>query len=103
MAALPSAVAEMAMAGRIGAEIAAADSAPLAAFFGEDQGRYLLTARPDEVDRLLQQAETAGIALTRIGTTGGSDLKLGGLCTISVANLTRAHENWFPDFMAGGR
>jgi phosphoribosylformylglycinamidine synthase len=36
-----------------------------------------------------------------IGTTGGTDLKLGSLATIAVAKLCEAHENWFPSFMAG--
>ena len=38
---------------------------------------------------------------SRYGNTGGSDLKLGDSHAISVAALRKAHESWFPDFMAG--
>jgi phosphoribosylformylglycinamidine synthase len=37
-----------------------------------------------------------------LGRTGGPDLAIAGLATISVAKLRQEHENWFPAFMAGG-
>ena len=39
--------------------------------FGEDQGRYLVTARPDDAEAILADAESVGVAARRIGTTGG--------------------------------
>ncbi|MEJ0098176.1 MAG: phosphoribosylformylglycinamidine synthase subunit PurL [Bauldia sp.] len=99
---LAVAVAEMAMASGIGATIDAPGSAsPVEAFFGEDQGRYLLTAAGDKLDILRERSTGANIFLSRIGSTGGSELKLGAASGISVASLREAHEIWFPAYMAG--
>jgi phosphoribosylformylglycinamidine synthase len=77
------------------------DVSPLPVFFGEDQGRYLVTADPEKLKLLTERAAKAGVFLPRIGTTGGRDLKLGAAISISVAKLREAHDNWFPAFMAG--
>ena len=98
---LAAALAEMAMASGIGAEIDAPASDALPAFFGEDQGRYVLTVREGDVGTVLARAREAGIVAVRIGVTGGSDLKLGAAISISVAKLREAHENWFPALMSG--
>ncbi|HMN86439.1 MAG TPA: phosphoribosylformylglycinamidine synthase subunit PurL, partial [Bauldia sp.] len=96
-------LAEMAMASGIGATVNQLnDASPLATFFGEDQGRYLMTARRDDLDDLLDRAKAAGIFMPWIGTTGGADLKLGDARAISVAKLRDAYENWFPTYMGGG-
>jgi phosphoribosylformylglycinamidine synthase len=95
---LAAALAEMAMALGIGAAI----DAPLgpsvtAAWFGEDQGRYILTAR--SARNVMKRAEGAGVSIASIGRTGGTELKLGSARAISVAELRRVHETWFPAFM----
>jgi phosphoribosylformylglycinamidine synthase len=100
---LAVALAEMAMASGVGAIVnLPKDSSPVAASFGEDQGRYLLTATPDTLDALHERAKKADVSMLRIGETGGADLKLGRSRAISVAELRRAHETWFPAYMAGG-
>lgn len=100
---LAVALAEMAMAGRIGAVIRLpADVAtPHAWLFGEDQARYVVTLAAGDVAAVLASAASAGVAASQIGSVGGDDLDVEGLATISVANLAEAHENWFPAFMAG--
>ncbi|HVW54730.1 MAG TPA: phosphoribosylformylglycinamidine synthase subunit PurL [Rhizobiaceae bacterium] len=100
---LAVALAEMAMASGIGATIDSppAGFSPIAAFFGEDQGRYLLTVRQsgDVIAALSARADDCDISLARIGTTGGAELKLGIAHAISVQELKSAHEGWFPRFM----
>ncbi|MGP2492098.1 phosphoribosylformylglycinamidine synthase subunit PurL [Mesorhizobium sp. PUT5] len=103
---LAVALAEMAMASGIGASVdAPAGADPVAAFFGEDQGRYLLTLSLDPSGKEWQAVEAElnklGIAVERIGTTGGSDLKLGQARAIPLEQLKTAHESWFPRFMEG--
>src|SRR5690606_33253985 len=67
---LAVALAEMAMASGIGASVGAPPGGDaIAAFFGEDQGRYLVTARAAVAERLRARAEAAGVALVAIGTT----------------------------------
>ena len=93
------AVAEMALAGGIGAEIACptAQSQP-AWLFGEDQARYLVATADDEA--LIRAAEDAGVPATRIGRTGGLALTVNDQHSISLADLEQAHETWLPSYMA---
>ncbi len=97
---LALALAEMAMASGIGATVNQLnDFDPIPVFFGEDQGRYVVTVRRDDLDGIQEAAEEAGVFAPWIGTTGGNTLKLGEARAISVSELKRAHESWFPDFM----
>ncbi|MPY74276.1 MAG: phosphoribosylformylglycinamidine synthase subunit PurL [Alphaproteobacteria bacterium] len=92
-------IAEMALAGGIGAAIdPPADALPAHAWlFGEDQGRYLIAvADPEPV---MKAAGKAGVPARAIGRTGGASLTVGGACTISLAELRAAHEGWLPGFM----
>ncbi|SHM13389.1 phosphoribosylformylglycinamidine synthase subunit PurL [Roseibium suaedae] len=94
------ALAEMAMAGGIGATVKLEGPAH-AALFGEDQGRYVIAVAEDKLEALLEDAIDAGVEVHQIGTTGGTELNVEGTLTISVAKLKEAHENWFPAYMAG--
>ncbi len=100
---LAVALAEMAMAGSVGADIdALPEGMPAhAALFGEDQARYVLAASAPEADAILAMARTAGVPALRIGVTGGDALTLPGEKPISVVALRAAHEGWLPDYMAG--
>jgi len=96
-------LAEMAMASGIGATIDTPSEDPIPAFFGEDQGRYLLalSIRPGsaEWEALRAEQNRLGIAAALIGTTGGAELKLGQAHAIPVEKLVTTHESWFPRFM----
>jgi phosphoribosylformylglycinamidine synthase II len=102
------ALAEMALAGKIGARVTPPDSVgrdenlPLHAWlFGEDQARYVVATRQGE--ELLNRAKTMGIPAAKIGATGGAALTVTGCDAISLANLAQAHESWLPRFMGGSR
>ena len=94
------ALVEMAMAGGRGVKIEALPrNLPLhAAYFGEDQARYLLTTK--EPDALLAAAKSAGVKALRIGTTGGTTLAGPGLGSIPVAELVRINAEWLPRYMS---
>ncbi|MDR3438861.1 phosphoribosylformylglycinamidine synthase subunit PurL [Telmatospirillum sp.] len=95
------AVAEMAMASGIGAAITVPQTLPAHAWcFGEDQGRYLLTAPAAQATVIIEAAQRAAISARIIGHTGGDDLTLGSLGAISVAELRRLNESWLPAYMA---
>lgn len=99
---LAVALAEMAMASGIGAMIDQPDDIPpTAAFFGEDQGRYLITVRPESRDQIPDRAQRAHVSASLIGSTGGGDLQLGSFDAISLEDLRHAYEGWFPEYMAG--
>ncbi|HKA72612.1 MAG TPA: phosphoribosylformylglycinamidine synthase subunit PurL [Xanthobacteraceae bacterium] len=97
------ALAEMAMASGIGAELGAppAESFPHAFWFGEDQGRYVLTVRQSDAERVMQAATAAHVPLRRLGVTGGAALTIPGERAMLVANLRERFEAWLPRYMAG--
>jgi phosphoribosylformylglycinamidine synthase len=95
------AIAEMAMASGIGAEL---DAAPLAAhafWFGEDQARYVVTVPAATADQIAARASKAGVALRVLGITGGKTLALAGERDVTVATLNERFEGWLPAYMAG--
>jgi phosphoribosylformylglycinamidine synthase II len=93
------AAAEMALAGGTGVEIFAEPSlAPAAWFFGEDQGRYLLAAAPEDSDRLVVMALEAGVPLKVVGEAGGETLRL-GTAAVPLAALRDAHARGLPQFL----
>ncbi|MGL4406450.1 MAG: AIR synthase related protein, partial [Notoacmeibacter sp.] len=101
---LALALAEMAMASGIGAKVNQLnDHNPVATFFGEDQGRYVVTISRNDLDDVLEKAGKSGVFAPWIGNTGGTMLILGDANPISVTALKAAHENWFPEFMGEKR
>ncbi|HUH76324.1 MAG TPA: AIR synthase related protein, partial [Devosia sp.] len=100
------ALAEMAIASGIGANVVDLEGHdPILQYFGEDQGRYLVTVnldpQGDAIAALWAEAEALGVFAPWIGTTGGTDLVLGAARAVAVADLKAAHEGWFPNFMDG--
>ena len=98
------AVAEMAIASGIGAKISPLNGEnPIATFFGEDQGRYVLTIKEENLDTVQARASEAGVFTPFIGRTGGNSVVLGDARPVSIEELRSAHESWFPDFMEHGK
>ena len=95
------ALAEMALAGRCGADITVESGViPLSHYcFGEDQGRYLVATR-DKI-KITEMAKRFGIELTYLGKSGGNTLTVNKRTSISLKSLRDAHESWFPEYMAG--
>jgi phosphoribosylformylglycinamidine synthase len=89
------ALAEMALAGLIGATIAPLPGLATAGWaFGEDQGRYLLTVAPGAA------LPPCPVPLARIGTAGGPALVIEGVGAMDLGALRLAHEAFFPTLMA---
>jgi phosphoribosylformylglycinamidine synthase len=91
------AIAEMAIAGSIGATLTLPTTAnPAAVMFGEDQGRvFVTTSDPDSV---VARASAANIYAARVGQTGGDAVEGPGF-SASLADLRAAHEGFFPKLM----
>ncbi len=98
---LAVALAEMALAGKLGATLTPPEDPglpPLHAWlFGEDQARYLIAAA--SADLVLEAARAAGVPAAKVGTTGGDALTLPGGAPIYLNDLRSAHENWLPVYM----
>ena len=93
------ALAEMAIAGGLGASLSLPRGLPAhAAAFGEDQGRYLVTT--GDGSAFLARAKAAGVPAAMLGTVGGHALTVAGAGAISTDELKRIHEAWLPQYMA---
>ena len=96
---LAVALAEMAMAGGIGAALVAMAGIPHAAWFGEDQARFVGTAAKAASAALLEAAVRAGVPAAQIGETGGGALAFAGEAPVALSALRDAYENWLPRYM----
>ena len=61
----------------------------------ESPGRVVVAVDPAKVDALLALAAKQKIAITKIGTTGGSSLVING-ADIALSELRKAHTETFP-------
>jgi len=94
------AIAEMAMAGGVGAHLTGFDGQHAKMLFGEDQGRYVLAVRPDVAAKVEARAKAAGVPLSVLGRTEGTALSGRGGEMISIERLRKANEGWLPGYMA---
>ncbi|HUB84680.1 MAG TPA: AIR synthase-related protein, partial [Rhizomicrobium sp.] len=98
-----SALAEMALAGNIGADVGVAGTTVEAVpfFFGEDQARYLVALPAAEADKVETELREAGIIHALIGKTiAAKELRVEGEGEVLLADLRKTHEGWFPTYMA---
>ncbi len=99
------ALAEMAMAGGVGAEISARPSArssdssgnEVAFWFGEDQARYVVTTKTPQA--LESAAKEAQVPVLVLGRTGGRDLAFSSEERVSVQSLVERNRAWFSNYM----
>jgi phosphoribosylformylglycinamidine synthase len=98
------ALAEMAMASGIGARLdaAPADTPAHAFWFGEDQGRYLVTISKAQIEAVIRRAQSAQVPVQNLGITGGDTIALSGERPILIKALAERFEGWLPNYMAGG-
>jgi phosphoribosylformylglycinamidine synthase subunit PurL len=95
------AVAEMALAGNVGIELYPYEGKlpAHAAWFGEDQGRYVLAAKPGVAEQIAERARLLGLPARIIGKAGGDALTLKGEAPLALAALRLVHEGWLPGIM----
>ena len=93
------AVTEMALAGNVGARLVSQDpSIPAAGwYFGEDQGRYIVTTADGQ--GLLAQAEASDIEVRLIGETTVQGFGIDQIFALPLDVLRTANEAFFKDWM----
>ncbi len=101
---LIAAAAEMALASNVGLALNYQTDIPdHAAFFGEDQARYLLALSHDQLDVLDAAAEVAGVEYAIVGRAGGDEISFSGaagfITAIDLEDLRTTHESWLPGYM----
>lgn len=99
------AIAEMALAGGIGAMVSAAVPHGLAAtYFAEDQGLYVATVRDEHLHDFLHASTRAGVPVERIGRTITGRIIVECPAkdhVVTLDALRAAHEGFFPALMEG--
>ena len=98
------ALAEMALAASIGLSVFAPKAAAERStgwLFGEDQGRYIVSAGDGVAAEICAEAQNKGIFAEIVGLSGGDELTVAGWPPISVEELRSIHESWLPHYMAG--
>ena len=95
------AIAEMALAGGNGVELYPYEGKlpAHAAWFGEDQGRYVLATRAGLAEQVAERARLLGLPARIVGKVGGTSLTLKGEAALLVDELGRLHEGWLPGLM----
>jgi len=94
------AITEMALAGKIGAEIDPAFDIKGVEWFGEGQARYVVTVSDPADTAIIDLAEKHGINFAYLGTVGGNSISLDDGFNIPLSDLRKAHESFFRDWMA---
>ena len=92
-------LAEMALAGRRGADLTSGGRLDHVALFAEDQARYVITCRPGDAGRIIAEGRAESIGVSRLGVVRAESLIVGTSASISLDELKDVHEAWFPAFM----
>ena len=102
------AIAEMALAGGDTGEGLGVELFPYegrlpahAIWYGEDQGRYVLSVRPSDAEEVIERARLLALPARIVGRTGGDRLAMKGEAFLPLDELRHAHEHWLPDYMSG--
>jgi phosphoribosylformylglycinamidine synthase len=94
------AVAEMAMAGKYGAQLNWPYDRHAADLFGEAQSRVVVTLRPESYEAFEAECFGNNVPIVRLGTVGGSSLSMWNGGNMSVDDLRVAYEGALPSIMA---
>lgn len=92
------ALAELAMANKIGFRTASNLPTTTKFWFGEDQARYVVVT--DQPESFIKAASEAKITHRALGSFGGTNLDFGNGMTIAVSDLIDTNERWLPDYMS---
>jgi phosphoribosylformylglycinamidine synthase subunit PurL len=98
------AIAEMALAGDIGVQLYPYEGRlpAHAAWFGEDQGRYVLAADPKLAEEIVERSRLLALPARVVGRVGGDGLALKQEAFLPLSELRAAHEGWLPGYMSTG-
>jgi phosphoribosylformylglycinamidine synthase II len=97
------AIAEMALAGGIGVQLYPYEGKlpAHAAWFGEDQGRYVLEVAPELAEEVAERARLLALPARVVARVGGEALTLKDEAPLALADLRAGHEGWMPGYMGG--
>ena len=93
------AIAEMCMAGTIGAKISTnlIGAERVKYLFGEDQARYIIEIKKDDLNNLVQMTKEQEISITQLGSTNLEQFAIDEI-KISVDEMIKLNNNWFYNY-----
>ena len=93
------AIAEMCMAGTIGAKISTnlIGAERVKYLFGEDQARYIIEIKNEDLNNLVQMAKEQEISMTQLGSTNLEQFAIDEI-KISVDEMIKLNNNWFYNY-----
>ena len=93
------AIAEMCMAGKIGAKISTnlIGAERVKYLFGEDQARYIIEIKKEHLNNLVQMAKKQEISMTQLGSTNLEQFAIDEI-KISVDEMIKLNNNWFYNY-----
>jgi phosphoribosylformylglycinamidine synthase len=96
---LAVALAECAIAGGIGCDVALAQAGvrPDALLFGESAGRAIVSCEPGRAEELVALALAARVPVARIGRTGGGRIRIDPGIDVELSAARDAHERTLPE------
>jgi len=68
--------------------------------FSESTGRVLLAVDPKDANYLVAQATQAGISTTRLGKSGGENLEITGVETLSMLHIREVNQRTIPELFS---
>ena len=93
------AIAEMCMAGKIGAKISTnlIGAERVKYLFGEDQARYIIEIKNEDLNSLVLMAKEQEISITQLGSTNLEQFAIDEI-KISVDEMIKLNNNWFYNY-----
>lgn len=93
------AIAEMCMAGTIGAKISTnlIGAERIKYLFGEDQARYIIEIKNEDLNSLVLMAKEQEISITQLGSTNLEQFAIDEI-KISVDEMIKLNNNWFYNY-----
>jgi phosphoribosylformylglycinamidine synthase II len=97
------AIAEMALASGIGVQLYPYEGKlpAHAAWYGEDQGRYVLEVAPELAEEVTERARLLALPARVVARVGGTALTLRDEAPLPLGDLRAGHEGWLPGYMGG--
>ena len=96
------ALTEMSISGGIGVKIHLDEKDVSPKFlFGEDQGRYIISAPDEQISDILRILKSKNIFFQKIGKTFGTKIIINDSEEIEIKSLKKIHEDWFNEYLKG--
>ncbi len=92
---LAVALIEMLLQSKTGAKISIYGD-PFMHLFSESTGRILIAVAPEDSNYLVGKATDVGITTTRLGKSGGENLEISGVLSLSMLHIKEAHQRTIP-------